>query len=104
MYIILCTCLPHKAKMQYLHFQSHAEYFLSPWKIHELVDNQCSSITKDSIFYIKCMCKLLAWKWIDQIFDVKMEISAMFYICTYNTEFILRGVDVHQYAPTHQTK
>ncbi len=25
--------LPHKVKMEYVHFRSHAEYFLLPWKI-----------------------------------------------------------------------
>ncbi len=29
--------LHHKVKMQYLHFRSHAEYFLLPWKIPEVI-------------------------------------------------------------------
>ena len=35
--------------MQYVHFRSHFDDFLFPWK---LADNQCSSITKGSIYYI----------------------------------------------------
>ncbi len=29
--------LPHKVKTQYLHFRSHAEYFLLAWKIPEMI-------------------------------------------------------------------
>ncbi len=29
--------LPHKVKTQYLHFRSHAEYFLLSWKIPEVM-------------------------------------------------------------------
>ncbi len=48
--------LPHKVKMQYVHFRSHAEYFLLPWKfLKKLADNQCCSITKNSIYYVKHM-------------------------------------------------
>ncbi len=32
-----CEYLPHKVKMQYLHFWSHAEYFLLAWKIPEVM-------------------------------------------------------------------
>ncbi len=46
--------LPHKVKMQYLHFRSQAEYFLLSWKFLKwLADYQSSSITKGSIYYIK---------------------------------------------------
>ena len=27
--------LPHKVKMQYVHFRSYTKYFLLPWKIRE---------------------------------------------------------------------
>ncbi len=32
--------LPHKVKTQYLHFRSHAEYFLLSWKNHEVISRR----------------------------------------------------------------
>ena len=32
--------LPHKVKMQYVHFKSHAEYLLFPWIILEEIGRQ----------------------------------------------------------------
>ncbi len=73
-FIVNLTFLPHKVKTQYVHFRSHAGYFLLPWKIPEkkLSDDQCSSKTKENNYYSKHMYiyNLLAWKWIDQIFDI----------------------------------
>ncbi len=37
---IVSTFLPHKVKMQYLHFRSHAEYFLLSWKIPEVMSRR----------------------------------------------------------------
>ena len=46
--------LPHWVKMQYVHFRLHTTYFLLLRKIpEELADDQCSSITKGSIYHIK---------------------------------------------------
>ena len=48
--------LPHKVKMQYVHFILHTNYFLLLGKILvELADDQCSAITKRSANHIKCM-------------------------------------------------
>ena len=53
----------------------------------KLADDQCSSITKGRIcyrpIYETCTYNLLAWKCIEQKFDFLMEVSTMFYICTY---------------------
>ncbi len=32
--------LPHKVKMQYLHFRSHTDYFLLSWKIPEVISRR----------------------------------------------------------------
>ena len=32
--------LPHKVKMQYLHFRSHSEYFLLSWKIPQVMSRR----------------------------------------------------------------
>ncbi len=41
---LLCSkqsaALPHKVKTQYLHFRSHAEYFLLSWKIPEVISRR----------------------------------------------------------------
>ncbi len=69
--------LPHKVKTQYLHFRSHAEYFLLSWKIPEVISRW------SILFYITikgvstisniwlCTYILLVWKWIDEKFDIK---------------------------------
>ncbi len=31
------SLVPHKVKAQYVHFRSHAKYFLLPWKILEQI-------------------------------------------------------------------
>ena len=48
----------HKVKAQYLHFRSHAEYFLLSWKIPEEISRRSMlltsiTVTKVSIYYIK---------------------------------------------------
>ncbi len=41
-------------KMQYLHFRLHANYFLLPGRfLKKLADDQCTFITKGSIYHIK---------------------------------------------------
>ncbi len=49
--------LPQQVKTtQYLHFRFYVNYFLLLWKIpEELAEDQCSSITKVSIYHIKHM-------------------------------------------------
>ena len=55
-YLLFYQLLLHKGKMQYVHFKSHAEYFHLPCKfLKKLADDQWSSITKGSIYYIKHM-------------------------------------------------
>ena len=34
------SILPHKVKMQYLHFRSHAKYILLSWKIPEVISRR----------------------------------------------------------------
>ncbi len=43
---------PYKVKMQYVFFRLHTNYILLPWKrfLQKLADDQCSSITKSSIY------------------------------------------------------
>ena len=80
-----CWCLLYQVKMQYLHFRFHAKYFLLPWNIPEkLADDQCSSITKGSIYHIKRMyihpfTTVVDWSEMWHL----MEVSTMFYICRY---------------------
>ena len=75
--------LPNKVKTQYLHFRVHAEYFHLPWKLlKKLTDNQCSSI--GNIYYIKHMHIQPFSMEVDwQEIWCLIEVSAMFYICTY---------------------
>ncbi len=62
--------LPFKVKTQHVHFRSHANYILLPKEIPEdLVDDQCSSITKGCMYHIKHVYKtvyiIIPWEWID---------------------------------------
>ena len=53
-YIFITASLPHQAKMQYLHFRFCANYFVYLGRfLKKLADNQCSHITKVSIYHIK---------------------------------------------------
>ncbi len=51
------TNLPHKVKTQYVHYRSHIEYFLLPWKISEKISrrSELNYRPKGSIYYIKRM-------------------------------------------------
>ncbi len=55
--------------------------------LKKLADDQCPSITKGSIYithYVHYSTYiLLAWKWIDQKFDVLHVRCRIFHICTY---------------------
>ncbi len=69
-----------------LHFRFYANYFLLPWKfLKKLTDNQCSSITKDSIYhimkhmYIQPFTIVVDWPDIGCL----MEVSTMSYNCRY---------------------
>ena len=46
------------------HMQS--TFFCIRKLLKKLAEDQCSSITKGTLYYIKHMYNLLAWKWIDQ--------------------------------------
>ncbi len=78
--------LPHQVKMQYLHFRFHANYtfFYSGRFLKKLADDQCSSISKGSIYHINHMdmqpfTTVVSWPEIGCL----MEVSTMFDICTY---------------------
>ena len=67
--------------MQYVHFRLHSNYgrFLK-----KLADNQCSSMTKDSIFHIKHISIqpfTMGVDWAE--IGCLIEVSIMFDICTY---------------------
>ncbi len=49
--------LSYEVKMQYGHFRFLTNYFLLTLGdfVKKLIDNQCSSVTKGSIYHIKCM-------------------------------------------------
>ncbi len=47
--------LPHKVKMRYLHFRSHAEYFLCLGKFLKMISRWSILFHKGSIYYIKHM-------------------------------------------------
>ncbi len=84
---VMSSTLPHKVKMQYLHFRSHAEYFLLSCLGKFLkwwADHQSSSITKGGIYHIKHMYIqpfTIVADW-PEIWCL-LEVSAMFYICRY---------------------
>ncbi len=85
--------LPHKVKTQYLHFRSHAEYFLCLGKFLKwLVDDQSSSITKwvSTISNI-CTYNVLVWKWTDEKFDFKWKYLLCFIFV--DTACLLRRAD-----------
>ena len=68
--------MAHKVKTQYLHFRSHAEYFLCLGKFLKWwAEDQSSPVTKGSIYYIKHMYiqlfGMIVWKWIGNTFDIK---------------------------------
>ena len=53
--IIIVMKTVTQIKMQYLHFRSHAGYFLLSWKIPEVISRQSIQdlfITKESIYYV----------------------------------------------------
>ena len=73
------THLPNKVKSNMCildHTQS--TFFCFGKFLKKLVDDQCSSITKGSIYYIKHMCIQLFG-----LIRCLMGVSTMFYICTY---------------------
>ena len=81
-----CITLPHKVKVQYMHFRSHTEYFLLPWKIPEEISrwlmfyhNYKGSIYYTKHMYIQPFSIEVDWP---EIWCL-MKISTMFYICTY---------------------
>ena len=64
---------PQSKKTQYVHFRSHAEYLLLPWKIPEEIRktiNVLPSLKGVSTISNICTYNLLALKWIEQKFDV----------------------------------
>ncbi len=50
------------------------------WKIMKKADDQCSSITKDSIYCIKHTCNLLPLERIDMKFDVEWKYFFIFHL------------------------
>ncbi len=55
-FTFFCNSVSLIVKTLYLYFRFHANYFLIRLKIlRKLADNQCSSITKGSIYHIKNM-------------------------------------------------
>ena len=38
--MLMSWALPHQVKTQFLHFRSHAEYFLLPWKFPEVISRR----------------------------------------------------------------
>ncbi len=71
--------------MQFVHLRLHTNYFLWTWRfLKKLTDDQCSSITKGSIYHIKHrsiqpFSMGVDWPEIVHL----MEVSIMFNICTY---------------------
>ncbi len=51
--MLLQVTLSHKV-MQYVHFWSHTEYFLLPWKIPEGLNDRCSSM-REYVLYQTCV-------------------------------------------------
>ena len=75
--------LPYTVKTQYVHFRSHAEYFLLPWKIPDeisrrsvLFHSEAASIISN-IMYMQPFRVEVYWPEIWHL----MEVSIMFYIC-----------------------
>ncbi len=80
--------LPYKVEIQYVHFRLHTKYFLLPWKIPEEISRQSrlfhNKMAKWSIYYMKHIniqpsSMEVDWPEIGCL----MEVSTMFYICTY---------------------
>ena len=69
-----------------MHFRLHTNYFLLPWKIpKKLAVDQCSSITKSSIYILNMSIRPFTTR-VDgpEIGHLGLiEVSIMFYICTY---------------------
>ncbi len=68
------TALPHKVKTQYLHFRSHAEYFLLSWKIPQEISRRSMlfhNLRGVSTVPNICTYNLCVWKWIKEKFDIK---------------------------------
>ena len=91
--------LPHKVKTQYVHFKSHAEYFLLPWKMSEEISRRSMlfNITKGSIYYSKHMyiqpfssvhildyTQVLFWKLLKKLVGNQCSSITKGSICTYN--------------------
>ena len=77
--------LPHKVKIQYVHFWLHVNYFLLPWKNPEEISRWFMLfITKGTIYLIKCMSIQSSTVGVDwPKIGCLMEVSIMFDICTY---------------------
>ncbi len=78
--------LLHKVKTQYVHFRSHAEYILLPWKISEEISRWSMLFhTKGSYLpyetHISIQPFTMGVDWSD--IWCLMEVSTMFYICRY---------------------
>ncbi len=77
--------LPHKVKMQYVYFRLHTIYYLCLGKfLKKLADEQCSSVTKGSIYHIKHVSIqpfTMGVDWVE--IECLMEVSLKFDICTY---------------------
>ncbi len=87
--ILAWLTLPHQVKSQYMgcicisDFMQTTFFYLGRF-LTKLADDQCSSITKGSIYHIKHMyihpfTTVVDWLEIGSL----MEVSAMFYICRY---------------------
>ncbi len=78
--------LPHKVKMQYVHFRIHTNYFLLPWKITEEISRQSvlfnnSKAVPTIIKHMSIQPFTMGVDWSEIV--CQMAVSVMFHICTY---------------------